>query len=102
MKIQLWPFAHVRLLNKPYENEVILRMQNIPLKYCQPLELLMYIGRGLRFFHTGNMGSLDQRAANSLAFKVGGLKKSLPLGPGPSRTSRPMFYSDLVEIILKV
>ena len=30
--IQLLTFAYARLLNRPYENEVILRGQNIPLK----------------------------------------------------------------------
>ena len=44
--IQLWTFAYVRLLNKPYENEVTFRGQNIPLKCCQPLELLMCIETG--------------------------------------------------------
>ena len=32
--IQLWTFAYVRLLNKPYENEVTLRRQNLSSKYC--------------------------------------------------------------------
>ena len=32
--IQLWTFPYVRLLNKPYENEVTLRRQNPPLKFC--------------------------------------------------------------------
>ena len=35
--IQLWTFAYVRLVNKPYENEVALKEQKIPLKCCQPL-----------------------------------------------------------------
>ena len=29
--LQLWPFAYVRLLTKPYENEVTLRGQDLPL-----------------------------------------------------------------------
>ena len=58
------------ILNKPYENEVTLRGQNILLKCCQPLELLMYIGRGFRSFHEGNMGSVDQSAAMLLALKL--------------------------------
>ena len=37
-EIQLWPLAMVRLLNKPYVNEVTLRGQKPPLKCCQPLE----------------------------------------------------------------
>ena len=36
--IQLLTFAYKRLLNKPYENEVILTGQNPPLKCCQHLE----------------------------------------------------------------
>ena len=32
--IQLWPLAIVRLLNKPYVNEVTLRGQKSPLRYC--------------------------------------------------------------------
>ena len=35
----------------------------------------MCIGKGFRSFHTGNMGSVGQRAAKLLAFKVGVLKK---------------------------
>ena len=73
--IQLCPLAYVWLLNKPYENEVTLRGKNIPLKCCQPHELLMYIERGLRSFHTGNIGSVGQRATKLLAFKVKGLPK---------------------------
>ena len=38
--IQLWTFAYVWLLNKPYENEVTLKKQKIPLKCCQPLDFL--------------------------------------------------------------
>ena len=57
-QIQLWPYAYVWLLNKPYENEVTLRGQNIPLKCCKHAKLLMCIGRGLRSFHTLNVGSV--------------------------------------------
>ena len=32
--IQLLTFAYLRLINKPYENEVTLTGQNPPLKYC--------------------------------------------------------------------
>ena len=35
------------------------------------------------------MGSVGQRAAKLLAVNVGGLKKSLPAGPGPNRTVGP-------------
>ena len=34
------PLTYVRLLNKPYENQIILRGHNILLKSCQPLEIL--------------------------------------------------------------
>ena len=61
--------------NKPYENEIILREQNISSKYCQPIELLIYFGRRVRSLHTGNIRSESQRAAKSLAIKDGVLKK---------------------------
>ena len=32
--LQLWPFANGWLLDKPYENEVTLKGQNIPLRCC--------------------------------------------------------------------
>ena len=38
LQIQLWTFANVQLLNKPYENEVTLTGQNPPSKCCQHLE----------------------------------------------------------------
>ena len=47
--IQLWTFAYVRLLNKPYENEVALSEQKIPLKCCQPLD----------FWYTSTLKGLD-------------------------------------------
>ena len=36
--IQSWTFAIIRLLNKPYYNEVILTRKNSSLKFCQNLE----------------------------------------------------------------
>ena len=63
------------LVNKYYENEVTLREQNLPLKYCQPLEKLIYFEEGFRSFHASNIGSAGQRAAKLLAIKFGGLKK---------------------------
>ena len=68
--VHLWPFSYVWLLNKPYENEVTLKGQNTPLKCCQPLELLLYIEREFRSFHTYNIGSLGQRAAKSYENEV--------------------------------
>ena len=46
-KLQSWTFAYIRLLNKPYENEVTLTGQNIPLKCCQALEILKHSITGL-------------------------------------------------------
>ena len=44
-KVQLWTFAIIRLLNKPYENEVTSTGQNAPLKCCQLLGLLTQLKR---------------------------------------------------------
>ena len=76
--VQLWTFAYVQLLNKPYENEVFLREQKLPLKCCQHLKMLTYFGKGFRPFHTSNIGSVGQRITKLLAVKVRGFKKSLP------------------------
>ena len=43
--IQLSNFENIRLLNKPYENEVTLTGQNAPLKCCQLLGLLTQLKR---------------------------------------------------------
>ena len=56
-------------------NEVTFRGQNICLKCYQSLELLLYFGKGFRFFHKGNIGSVGQGASKLLAVKVGVLKK---------------------------
>ena len=45
--IQLWTFAYVRLLNKPYKNEVTLREQKKPLKCCYSLHFLHAFLKGL-------------------------------------------------------
>ena len=45
-KVQPRNFADIRLLNKPYENEVTMRGQNPPLKYYQPLPFLTHFERG--------------------------------------------------------
>ena len=42
-----------------------------------------------RSFVAKNLGSVGQRAAKLLAVKVGGLKKGLPAGPGPSQPVCP-------------
>ena len=48
------------LVNEHYENEVTLRDQNLPLKCCQPLEMLMYIERGFRSFYTVNIAKIQK------------------------------------------
>ena len=70
-KAQVWNFAYIRLLSKPYENEVTLRGQNICLKYYQPLEFMLYFGKGFRSFNNENLGSVGKRASKLLAVKVG-------------------------------
>ena len=40
-------FAYKRLLNKPYENEVTLTGQNLPLKCCQHIEIYHSLRKGL-------------------------------------------------------
>ena len=71
---------HERLLNKPYVSKVILRGQNLPLKCCQHLKMLIYFEERFRSFHTINIKSVGQRATKLSAFEVGGLKKSFPHG----------------------
>ena len=44
--LQLWTFAYVWLLNKPYENEVILREQKLTLKCCKRLKILIDFKEG--------------------------------------------------------
>ena len=56
-------FTYILILNKPYENEVTLIGQNLPLKSFQPLEGLTYFEKGGRSFHAGKMRSVGQRAA---------------------------------------
>ena len=68
MHIKTWKFYSDEQ-NKPTicpflkQTEVILRRQNIPLKCRQPLELLMYIGKGFRSFNAENLGCAGQSAA---------------------------------------
>ena len=45
--------SHTYNYYKPYENEVALRGQNTCLKYYQPLELMLHVGKGFRPFDTG-------------------------------------------------
>ena len=67
-----------------------------PKNLARLLNWLVYFAKGFRSFHTCNMGSVGQMAAKLLAFKVGGLKKSLPSGPGPTGTGWLSFDSDRV------
>ena len=69
--IQLSIFAFIQILKKSYENEIILTEQNISLKWCRPLELLIYIGKGFRSLHTVDMEFVGQRAVKLLPIKVG-------------------------------
>ena len=59
------------------------------------------VEKNIRFLNAENLGSIGQRAAKLLAVNVRGLKKSLPAGPGPSRTSQPDSSSRRVESFSK-
>ena len=69
--IQSWTFAIIRLLNKPYENEVTLTGQNPPLKWCQPLEILTHLIMGMRppTLTAGNFAALWPTDPKFLALK---------------------------------
>ena len=64
--------------------------------------MVVYLSNGFRTFLTINMGSVGQRAAKLPAVKVGGLKKSLPAGPGPSQPVCLGLIPGHSPIILKV
>ena len=81
--LQLYWLEIATLLNKPYENEVTSREQNLYLRYCQPLELLIYFGKVVRSFNTGNSEFVGQRASKLLAVKFGGFKKKCAARPHP-------------------
>ena len=89
-----WHYIHLKsdettqFLNKPFVNEVIFRGQNLPLKCCQPLELLIHFKEGFRSFHTSNLGSVSQRAAKLLAVKVEGLKEKSATQPYSNHLTR--------------
>ena len=80
--------SKTNLVNKHYKNEVTLREQNLLLKCCKPLEMLIYFEEGFRSFHTFNIGSIGQRAAKLLAVKVGGLKKKFAAGLSQTKFRR--------------
>ena len=69
--------VYIGLLNMPYEIEVILKEKNLYLICCQPLELLIYFEKEFGSFHTGNVGSVNQRAAELLAIWTS--QETLPL-----------------------
>ena len=56
--IQLYWLEMASLLNKPYENEVILKGHHIPLRYCQHLDILTEFTKGVDFFNAKNLGSV--------------------------------------------
>ena len=57
--IQSWTFASAQLLNKSYVNGMNLRQQNLSLRSCKPLELLIYFGQGFISFCTNIIGSVQ-------------------------------------------
>ena len=65
--IQLRAKQTAPIIEKYYENEFTLKEQNLLLKFCQPLEALIYFDEGHRTFHTFNIGCVGQRAAKLLA-----------------------------------
>ena len=70
LNIQLKSNQTAQLLHKPYINEFILTGQNLPLKCCQTLDLLIHFEEGFMSFHTLNIGSVGQRAAKLLSIKL--------------------------------
>ena len=68
--VQPLNFAYIRLLNKPYENEVTLTGQNPPLKCCKLLELLTNFKKRFRSLNAENSKSVGQRAAKLMAIKL--------------------------------
>ena len=83
INLQLKSDQTERLLNKPYVDGMNLREQNLPLKCCQPLKMLILFEEGFRSFHTIGIGSVGQRAAKLPAFKFGGLEKNSAARPQP-------------------
>ena len=75
MVVPSCPFAIKWLLDKPYENEFILREQNLSLKCCLLLEEVLFNLRRFRYLHTSNIESVCQRAAKLPAVEVRGLNK---------------------------
>ena len=63
---------------------------------------MLYFKKGFGSFNIENLGSVGQRAAKLLAFKVGGSKKKSAIWPRPHPTSRPGSEVVRGQIILKV
>ena len=80
-KVQQLNIAYKWLLNKPYENEVTLTEQNPPLKYCQPLELLTQLKKGLDLLMLKIWGLLVKGLKSYQLSKLEVSRKSLPLWP---------------------
>ena len=90
------------ITTQPYVNEVTLRGQNLLLKCYQHLELLTVFYKGLDFSMLKIWGLLVKGLQSYQLSKLEVTRKSLPTGPGPSRTSRPGFELYRGQIILKV
>ena len=60
----------------------------MPLKCCFPFKIFDTVLKNIGSFYAENLGSVDLRAANLLAVKVGAFKKNLPPDPSHTRTSR--------------
>ena len=79
--LQPWPCAYKRLLNKYYVNGVSLKEQNLCLKFCHSYKLKVYSKYVIDLLKEVLLFSIDQRAANLLAIKVGGFKRNSATWP---------------------
>ena len=79
--IQLLKSDYIRLLNKPYENEVTLTWQNPPLKCCQSLEILSSSEMGIDLLMLKIWGLQVNWLQSYQLSKLKFSRKSLPLQP---------------------
>ena len=86
----------------PYVNEVTLKGQKTTFEMLLASWFFVCFFKRFRSLNAENLGSVGQRAAKLLAVKVGGLKKGLPAGPGPSQPVCPGSIPSRSPIILKV
>ena len=100
--IQLWTYAYIRLLNRPYGNEVTLRRQKPPLKCCQLLDFQSTFLKGLDILMIKIWGLQIKGLQSYQLSKLEVSRKSLPQGPGHIRTNQPAFENARGQIILKV